>query len=64
MKKLVIYKTGERFFMDGMILGLHSGVVDREYDLDQATDDEIEQLKKNPHDDKLLQKFEKKDKIK
>lgn len=59
MKRLIIYKSGERYIMDGMSLTLHSGVIDQEIDLEKATPLETTQLTMNPYDDLLLDEIKK-----
>ena len=59
MKKLRIYKTGERYFMDGMGLALHNGELLTEYDLQKATPEELKEIKRNPHNDSLLEEIHK-----
>lgn len=56
---LKIYKTGERYLLDGMILGIHGGEVIKEYDLDKATEKEFEEIRKNLHNDLLLEEIAK-----
>lgn len=59
MKKIISYKSGERYYMNGMTLGIHGGEISKEYDLTKATSGELEQLKINPYNDSLLSQIEK-----
>lgn len=57
MKKLIVYKDGSQFYMDGVTIGLHGGVIDKEIDLTHATDEEKKSIEENPHDDALIAKI-------
>lgn len=59
MRRLRIYPNGERAIMDGMEVGIHGLTPVTEYDLTHATDVEMESLKKNPHQDSLLEEIKK-----
>lgn len=59
MKLLRIYPHGERAIMDGMEIGIHGFDPIKEYDLENATQEEMESLKKNPHQGNLLAEIEK-----
>lgn len=54
MDKIIVYKSGERCFMHGMSLSLHNGEIEQEYDLNNASETEIEELRKDPYNDILI----------
>lgn len=55
MKKLIIYENGDKVVWNGRAeIHYHQTKILQEHDLTHATWDEIEHLKKNPNDQKLL----------
>lgn len=55
MKKLIIYQSGARYIMHDMSFSLHDEKPIKEYDLTEATHEEMKSLVKNPHQDGLLE---------
>lgn len=55
MKKLITYENGDKIVWNGRAeIHYHQTEIIKEEDITHATWDEIENLKKNPHDKKLL----------
>lgn len=55
MKKLIYYENGDKVVWSGRAeIHYHQTKIIEEHDITHATFDEIESLKKNPHDEKLL----------
>ena len=65
MKKRITYASGHTYiWTDSIKFEEHGGKIIDEVDLDNATNEEIERLKKDPHDNKLLQEIGKRHKLK
>ncbi len=66
MKNLYIFNNNYRIVGDpsALILPYHPSNIKQVISLETATEDEIKQLKKNPHDERLLQKIKNIAKIK
>lgn len=60
MAKLIIYENGDRIVWNGRAeIHYHRTKIIKEHDLNNADFDEIESLKKNPHQDLLLEEIHK-----
>lgn len=58
MKKLITYSNGDKVVWDGRAeIHYHQTAIIKEDDITHATFDEIESLKKNPHDNALIAKI-------
>lgn len=56
--KLIIYENGDRVVWNGRAeIHYHQTKIVEEHDITHATFDEIESLKKNPHQDSLLEEI-------
>ncbi len=61
MKRILVFKSGNRVVQDSMNIVLNENpmFITQKIDLDSATDEEINKLKKNPRDKNLIGKIQK-----